>query len=167
MIVSAGPCEAIPRSISRIWEQDVAPYVRALERVAATCGQAANRLGVDLPPVAVRVERCSPGEERLSSDYHSVVDVLLSSVDQFRPPPDGANVIYGMCHEVGHIVIGASSRGRSLPPVVWDEALAHVLAVDSFMPEVWVAHGEGLWPSPYPDYPSRELEAVAARPWMA
>jgi len=50
----------------------------------------------------------------------------VSDPGQLRPPPAGANTLYGVCHEIGHLVVArVRPAGRDLP-VVWDEAFAHL-----------------------------------------
>lgn len=132
-------------------------YLGALEQVAATAGAASrSQLGIALEEVEVRLVTTSPGAEVLAAIPPATVHLAVSDPGQLRPPPAGSNVLYGLCHEVGHLVTAATlPAGRHLP-VVWDEALAHLLAVDVLLPAVWAAHGDSLWPDPYPDYLERE-----------
>lgn len=133
----------------------LAAYRDALDRLAATARTAAaDELGCALPPVRVEVWQVPPGHERLATDYIDAVRLAISDVAQLRPPPEGGTTIYGVCHEIGHLIVARAAPGTL--PVVWDEALAHLLATDVLIPAVWAVHGRALWPDPYPDYPERE-----------
>ncbi|MFU8840910.1 MAG: hypothetical protein ACNA8R_09305 [Nitriliruptoraceae bacterium] len=138
------------------------PYRAALEDVAAAAhGAAHDQLGCPLPPIRMQLVAAPPGAERLMAVPPDTVELAVSDPGQLRPPPAGANTIYGVCHEIGHLVLAlATPRWRQVP-VVWDEAFAHLLAVDVLLPAVWAAHGATLWPDPYPDYPTRELQVPA------
>ncbi len=135
------------------------PYRAALVAVAdAARGSARTQLGTELPTVRIRVVPTSPGAEVLAAVPPETVHLAVSDPRQLRPPPAGGNTIYGVCHEIGHLVLArVLPPGRQLP-VVWDEAFAHLLAVEILLPAVWAAHGPQLWPDPYPDYLTRELD---------
>jgi hypothetical protein len=141
---------------------DLEPFGTALAAVAASCRAEAASFGVEIAPVEIVLGLVEPGEEVVRTDYESRVEVGVSDPSQFEPPPAGSNLIYGTCHEVGHLCIAASvaTTGARLPPVVWDEAIAHFLALDVFLPAVARDHGPTLWPLPYPDYDTREVEAA-------
>lgn len=138
---------------------ELAAYQRALDALAATArSAAAHQLGVPLPPVTIDVRTVAPGGEALATDYVDTVTLALSDVAELAPPPQGNNTIYGVCHEIGHMILARSTPGGRDLPVVWDEALAHLLAVDVLLPAVWAAHGADLWPDAYPDYLEREAQ---------
>jgi hypothetical protein len=138
---------------------ELAAYQRALDAVAATARSVAGeQLGVALPPVCVAIRLVAPGGEALWTDYVDTVTLTLSDLAQLRPPPAGSNPIYGVCHEIAHMIVARAAPGGRDLPVVWDEALAHLLAVDVLLPAVWAAHGDRLWPDPYPDYLERETQ---------
>lgn len=141
-------------------DTDPAAVRSALLAVAESCRDEAGRLGVVVPPIDVAIRFVEPGEEYVRTDRRRRVEVAVSSTAQFLPPPEGANLVYGTCHEVGHLVVATVVAPHPAPPVVWDESLAHVLAVDRFLPVVAERHGDGLWPTPYPDYVDREVAAT-------
>lgn len=131
----------------------------ALERVAEVCRTASARHGVDLPPVALdlRLDPASP--EGVHTDRLATVQLAIASVDRLDPPPSGATLVYGVCHEMGHVVVSALVGDAPLPPVVWDEAVAHVLAVDVFLSDVERVIGRAVLPGDPLEGPGRvELE---------
>lgn len=139
--------------------EELAPFRAALARVVTSCREVAGTFGVDLPELDVDLVVVPEGSERVRTDRTSVVEVAVSSIGQLAPPPEGANVVYGTCHEVGHVVVTATVAPWPLPPVVWDEALAHVLALDHFLPALR-RFGSDLWPVPTADPVAREVEAA-------
>ena len=60
-------------------------------------------------------------------------------------------MIYGITHEIGHILVSHLFKERFLPAVIWDEALAHYFALYLFIPKLWEKHQSSLWPE-YPNY---------------
>lgn len=135
----------------------LAPYRHALERVIATGrGTARDALDVRLPPVTLVIDVVPASQRRLAAVPPDTIHLAVAGVDDLRPPPTGGTTLYGVCHELGHLVVGHVLAGTPALPVVWDEAIAHLLAVDVLLPAVWAAHGPDLWPDTYPDYLTRE-----------
>lgn len=137
-------------------------YRAALDRIAVHCCERAATVGVDLAPPAVRLELVPGGRESVSTDHRRTVRIAVSDPAQLAPPPAGLNVVYGTCHEVGHLVVANRSGPHRLPPVVWDEALAHLLTVDLFFPGLPARLGPGWWPHGHPRFPGGELDALQA-----
>jgi hypothetical protein len=145
------------RGARAAWKAEVAPYAHALRVVARTCRRAARaRLGLKLPDLRVLVVPVAAGGERVSTDYGDSITVEAASGAQFRPSSPGCRWIYGVAHEAAHIAVARLLGPHHIPPVIWDEALAHFVATRVFLAEVWAEHGEELWPDPYPDYASVE-----------
>lgn len=139
-----------------LWDAAVEPYALALAAVAGTCQGAARRhLGLDMPELVVTVRRVPPGQERVATDYDRTVIVEAAGAAQFRPSTVW-RWIYGVAHEAAHVAVARMLGPGRVPPVVWDEALAHFVATRVFLPEVWDEHGASLWPDPYPDYVAAE-----------
>ncbi|HSL59924.1 MAG TPA: hypothetical protein VK866_18915 [Acidimicrobiales bacterium] len=119
----------------------------ALVELAARCrGIVATGLGVDLPEIRVEVVVVEPGQELVRTDYVDRIVVALAGADRVAPPPAGANLVYAVAHEVGHLAVV-----RRLPPggrlaVVWDEALAHHVAVDVVFPGLARLDPADVWP---------------------
>lgn len=115
----------------------IAPHGDALSAVADHCrSMATDELGVVLPPLSLVVSFVAPHEARVHHDGHAGIRVAVAGLDAFAAPPAGANLRYATCHEVGHLVVAHLRSGRRSPGVVWDEALAHLLATDVFLPQV-------------------------------
>ena len=107
---------------------------RALVSVADWCRSvAADALGVDLPAIRVEVEVAEPASARVHHDRDHGIRIAVPLV-AFEAPPAGANLRYGVCHEMGHLTVLHARPDRRSPGVVWDEALAHLLATELFLP---------------------------------
>jgi hypothetical protein len=140
----------------------IEPYRLALETAAATCREVADqRLGQPIAPITVTIRTVESGSESVRAEYPTGVVFDVSKPAQLEPPPVGEACLYGLTHEVGHLVV-AAIRAGSLPAVVWDEALAHNLAVELFLPGLWAQHGPELWPGGYVDYHIAEGHALLA-----
>lgn len=138
-----------------------AEYGEALQRVADACAEILATEDIVIAAPIVDLQRCDTGREVVRTDYRRTVHVHLSSDQAFRPPPDGANLIYGVCHEVGHLAIATAVDGGPLPPVVWDEAIAHTMSIMLFLPELERRHGDAFWPVDYPDFATTEASSAS------
>lgn len=130
-------------------------YRRALEQVLATGRRTArDHLDVRLPHVTL-VLTIGP-VPRLAAVPPGTIELAVTDLAQLQPPPTGANTLYGVCHELAHLIAGHVFGAPDRLPVVWDEALAHLLAVEVLLPALHATHGSRLWPDTYPDYLDRE-----------
>jgi len=115
----------------------LAPHGEALAAVADRCrATAAAELGVTLPALGLTVSFVAPSEALVRHDGHAGIRIAVSGLEAFDAPPAGANLRYATCHEVGHLVTVHARPGRRSPGVVWDEALAHLLATDELLPRI-------------------------------
>ncbi len=139
-------------------------YVDGLVKVARSASQVAEEtFAIDLARHHVTLVGVAPGAESISTDYRSHITVSVSCLDQLLPPPHGpGSVLYGVAHEIGHTAVARLLAPGDLPPVVWDEALAHHLAVHLLLPGLWGRHGTDIWPDPYPDWLEREAMVANA-----
>ena len=128
-----------------------------LEDITATCRRAVHAAGHPLDPPEIVLRLVEAGHEVVRTDHHRLVLVAVSSVAQLQAPPRGLNVVYGVCHEIGHLVVAQQCRPHALPPVVWDEAIAHLLATDVFLPAIDPCEMHARWPGGRPDFPACEL----------
>ena len=137
-------------------------YITALTDVSERCRDLlAEHLDVGLPPISFELSRCAVGSERVYTDYVDTVVFELSSPNQLEPPPVGFTCLYGTCHEIGHLTVARLCPNR-LPPVVWDEALAHHIATWLLLPGIAGPDGSPPWPDPYPDFIERETSMLSA-----
>lgn len=128
-----------------------------LHRIAAHCRAVADHtLGVELPEILVELSTVPPGQELLRTDYDQRIFVALASPDRVLPPPEGANLVYGVAHEVGHMVVARCLPTGAALPVVWDEAFAHFLALEAFFPALEAQFGSGIWPGETAGWPQRQ-----------
>ena len=142
-------------------------YRRALDRLTETCRSvAAVKYYIQLPPLKLRYVQAGIGQECIRTDYRQTIIFELASVARLKPPPDGFRCIYGTCHEIGHLLLARMLPRSCVPPVIWDEALAHYFAVHLFVPAVYQAHGPNFWPDPYADYHIMEGEGVLSHGQM-
>ena len=137
-------------------------HLAALATVSERCRDLlADHLDVRLPPIRFDLKWCDVGSERVFTDYVDTVVLELSSPTQLEPPPVGFTCLYGTCHEIGHLAVARLCPNR-LPPVVWDEALAHHLATWLLLPGIADPDGSVPWPDPYPDFIERETSMLSA-----
>ncbi|MBN2446681.1 MAG: hypothetical protein JXO22_08145 [Phycisphaerae bacterium] len=126
------------------------------ESIAAVLSAAhevyAKEFKADLPETIVVQVTCGPGEPtRLYTDGQDRVYISLPSPDKLAPPSQsGVFNLYGMCHELGHMVMYRVLRDRGWMTSPAAEGWAHYagsICVDS----VFAAQGESIWFTPY-DY---------------
>lgn len=112
------------------------PHGERLLAVIERCRAEAARFGVEIPPIRLLIDFVEPGGQLVRHENGHTVRILVASLAEFAPPPDGANLQYGVCHEMGHLTALHARDDHRTPGVVWDEAIAHLLAVDVFLPAV-------------------------------
>ena len=97
----------------------------------------------NLDAVEVRLFREARTEPSL--DAHGKKITFRGSESHLLPPADGgANNIYGICHEMGHLVFPIADS-------YYFEAWADYAAAYRIIPFVWERLGADAWPQPY-DY---------------
>ncbi len=113
----------------------LAPHGEALAQAAEVCrAVAASALAIELPPIGITVDFVAPPQQRVHHDGWAGVRIAVAGLDAFDAPPAGANLRYALCHEVGHLSVLHARDDHRSPSVVWDEALAHLLAAALFLP---------------------------------
>ncbi|MFA5565546.1 MAG: hypothetical protein WC184_07305 [Acidimicrobiia bacterium] len=141
-------------------DHEVTPswLVEAAQQVIEVCHQAATeQLELLLPAIQLQVSMVLVGQEILRTDYQRTIMLAISDIEQALPPPVGMNLIYGLAHEVGHLVIVRSiPEGASLA-VVWDEAFAHHLALNTFFPALSAHFGNTPWPGETAGWQERQV----------
>ena len=109
--------------------------------------------GFDMPARIFCSVECGPGKgSRLFTDGEDRVFLSMPSADKLqRPAKSGTFVLYGLCHEVGHVAMYRPLKDRGWMTTAAAEGWAHY-AGSVVVDEVYKAHGEKLWtPDPY-DY---------------
>jgi hypothetical protein len=124
----------------------------AVARVVESARGAAAKLGFDLPAtVTVTISARLAGGAGLFNDGDRGIFLTVRSARDFRPPADsGVFLIYGLCHEVGHLAMYRAVRDRRWMTTAAAEGWAHCLG-SRLVDAVYAAEGEAVWPDRY-DY---------------
>jgi hypothetical protein len=93
--------------------------------------------------VEVRLAREARARPSLSA-YGGRITFRGDETHLLPPAEGGANNIYGICHEIGHLVF-------PIDDLYYFEAWADYAAAYRIIPYVWERLGENAWPQPY-DY---------------
>ena len=132
------------------------PYIYqvSLEKISKACQEISYEVfGINLPNIEFEyIEVKDMEEQKLVNDYHSKITIY--SIDDFiflSPLEGGSDMIYGVTHEIGHILVSHLLKERFLPAVIWDEALAHYFSINLFIPKLWKKYQKLLWLN-YPNY---------------
>jgi hypothetical protein len=125
--------------------------------IAQTLSAARNvyveKFGFDMPDRIHCSVECGDGKaSRLFTDGEDRVFLSMPSPDKLlRPANSGTFVLYGLCHELGHVAMYRVLKDRGWLTTAALEGWAHY-AGSVVVDEVYKAHGEKLWtPDPY-DY---------------
>jgi len=129
-------------------------YKVSLEKISKVCQEISFEVfKIDLPNIVFEyIKVKSIDEQSLFNDYSS--KVIIHSINDsifLSPLEGGSNMIYGITHEIGHILVSHLLKERFLPAVIWDEALAHYFAINLFIPKLWEKYKDSLWLG-YPNY---------------
>lgn len=111
-----------------------------------------EEFGFDLPPIVRCEVTCAPDQPtRLYTDGQDHLFLSLPSKEKLaRPAKSGVFNLYGMCHELGHMVMYRVLKDRDWMSSAAAEGWAH-FAGSAVVDRVFAAKGESLWPDPY-DY---------------
>jgi hypothetical protein len=134
-------------------------YTKALLAVAAEARRVyAEKFGFDMPDkITLNIEKKQNGKARLWTDGQSQMFLEISSSASLAPPMQGGVFnIYGMCHELGHMVMYRKAKLIGLPEGI-GEGWAHY-AGSVVVDHVYKKLGQDVWPQPY-NY--SEVEGVA------
>jgi RNA polymerase sigma-70 factor (ECF subfamily) len=107
--------------------------------------------GLRLPETILCSIDCGPGKPtRLYTDGNDRVFLSAPSPDKLlRPARSGTFVVYGLCHEPGHIAMYRVLKDRDWMTTAAAEGWAHY-AGSVVVDRVWEAKGQELWsPDPY------------------
>jgi hypothetical protein len=139
-----------------------ADQAEAIARVVAVARTAAReKFGFDMPSaIRVTVRFDAKEHTRLFNDGKDRLFLTLKSAAHLRPPSQsGVFVLYGLCHEVGHLAMYRPIKDRSWMTTAAAEGWAHYIG-SRLVDEVYEREGPDLWLGAY-DYRSdgmRRLE---------
>ncbi|HZN69257.1 MAG TPA: hypothetical protein VFB66_28540 [Tepidisphaeraceae bacterium] len=122
-------------------------HARAIaETLSAARHVYAEAFGFDMPEMITCTVECGAGKgSRLYTDGNDRVFLSLPSADRLaRPGKSGVFVLYGMCHEVGHVAMYRPLKGRDWMTTAAAEGWAHY-AGSVVVDEVFKAKGQKLW----------------------
>jgi hypothetical protein len=124
----------------------------AVADVVEAARKATADLGFDMPrTVAVNVSARPTGGAGLFNDGDRSIFLTVRSEKDFRrPTASGVFVIYGLCHEVGHLAMYRAVKDRRWMTTAAAEGWAHYLG-SRLVDAVHAARGEDMWPDKY-DY---------------
>jgi hypothetical protein len=123
----------------------------AIANVLSAARDAYTReFAADMPEAIVCRVQCGPGHEmRLFNDGRDRITLSMPSAETLaRPAKSGAFVVYGLCHELGHLAMYRVLTNRDWMTGAAAEGWAHYagsVVVDS----VYGQKGEQLWSDPY------------------
>ena len=128
-------------------------HAEALARVTNAARRAAvERFGFDVPQrITIDVRHEPNGKARLWTDGADRFTLVVTSPDDLAPPAtSGVFHVYGMCHELGHVVMY-----RPIPRHDWltgdgAEGWAHYFG-SRVVDDVYASEGPEVWATPY-DY---------------
>jgi len=109
-----------------------------------------NTFGFSLPETIVLEASREPRQKlRLWTDGNSQIFLTISSQSQLAPSPrSGIFNIYGMCHELGHVVMYRGMKNQVGLPDGVGEGWAHYAG--SVVVDTVAEHlGHKIWPEPY------------------
>jgi hypothetical protein len=127
-------------------------HATAVAKVVESARAAAAKLGFDMPKtVTVNVSARLAGGAGLFNDGDQGIFLTVRSERDFRKPADsGVFLVYGLCHEVGHLAMYRAVRDRRWMTTAAAEGWAHYLG-SRLVDAVHEAAGDELWPDRY-DY---------------
>ena len=129
-------------------------YPQAFARVTEAARKAAmERFGfTDVPEqITLRISVDPAQKCRLFTDGQDTFTLQLAGRRQLAPPAwSGIYNLYGMCHELGHVVMYRPIKERNWLTGAASEGWAHYFG-SVIVDEVYEKEGESVWPEPY-DY---------------
>jgi len=127
-------------------------YAEAIARtVSAARAVAAEQFGFDVPETITVTVAVNAEERRLFNDGQDRISLTVrSEEDLLRPSTSGVFNLYGMCHEVGHMVMYRPIRDHGWLSGAAAEGWAHYIGC-RLVDAVYAKEGGDLWPDRY-DY---------------
>ena len=141
-----------------------------VETLSAAHRVYADHFGFDMPETVRCTVQCGPGKpSRLFTDGHDRVVLSMPSAEKLlRPGKSGTFVLYGLCHELGHVAMYRVLKDRHWLTTAGAEGWAHY-AGSVVVDRVYQARGEKLWAHDPYDYradgtPRLNRQLAAASP---
>src|SRR5262245_13860795 len=108
--------------------------------------------GFDMPETITAEVTCGPGNPtKLYTDGNDRVFLSMPSKAKLAPPQkSGTFIIYGLCHELGHMAMYRTLKQRDWMSSAAAEGWAHYTG-SVVVDRVYALKGDSLWPEKY-DY---------------
>jgi len=138
-------------------------YAEAICKVTSAAADVCRGMGFDMPQT-IKVSVVCGGDQkvRLFNDGNDRVYLTVRSEKNLLKPADsGIHLVYGLCHEVGHLAMYRVVKEHAWMNAAGAEGWAHY-AGSVIVDTVWKAHGEGLWPDAH-DYSVDGTERLNAQ----
>ncbi len=160
VMADEAPAQTITCESGEVVFSEIKPeYAKALLAIAIEARRVyAEDFGFDMPAkLTLNIQKRSDGRTRLWTDGNSQMFLEIASVEDLAPPSQsGYFNIYGMCHEIGHMVMYRKAKLIGMPEGL-GEGWAHY-AGSVVTDHVYKKLGQNIWPQPY-NY--SETEGVA------
>jgi hypothetical protein len=113
-----------------------------------------DEFAADMPATVIVEVECGPSHStRLYTDGRDHIFLSLSGARKLAPPPaSGVFNLYGLCHELGHVMMYRLLEDRDWMTSAAAEGWAHY-AGSVVVDAVYTAEGQSIWFEPY-DYRS-------------
>lgn len=137
-------------------------YAKAVLSVTAAAREIyANQYHCNVPDrVTINLEKDSSAYTNLWNDGQSQIFLTVESLDKLAPPKvSGTFNIYGLCHEIGHMVMYRQTNFIGLPGGIgeaWADYAGSVVE-----DEVYKKLGQSVWPERY-DYSQEGMKRFRA-----
>lgn len=127
-------------------------HAQALSITVAAAREIYIDLGFDMPETVSLSVRCGAGiRSGIFNDGKDILFLSISSLTVLGPPSkSGFFIIYGICHEMGHLAMYRTLKNRDWMSDAAAEGWAHFVG-SVVVDRLFAAKGESLWPEPY-DY---------------
>jgi len=145
-----------------IGKQDEA-YIKAIAKIVDFAASRAIEYGFDMPTQFRVTVHLDPNQNvRLSTTGDFQIHFSIQNTNQLlAPAKSGVNIVYGLCHEIGHIC-----QYRILKPRAWMstgacEGWAHYFGAH-VVDLLFKKHGKKIWPDEH-DYSNKGLKKALMR----
>lgn len=145
--VSAGSGTVTAPHVSVNYDGVPAAHAKAVaETLSAAWDVYAAEFGFEMPETVRCSVECGTGKpSRLFTDGHDRVFLSVPSADKLlRPAKSGTFVLYGLCHELGHVAMYRVLKDRDWMTTAAAEGWAH-FAGSVVVDKVFEAKGQKLW----------------------
>jgi hypothetical protein len=167
LIAVLAPCSVAPAATFKT-DHVIVNYDGVTEAQAASLGRvaeasrlaASERYGFDVPATITVNVSCKPDNKvALFTDGNDTYTLRVRTHADLAPPAQsGVFNLYGMCHELGHVVMYRVIREHNWMTVDALEGWAHYIG-SRLVDDVYAAEGQRAWWTPY-DYRAEGIKRL-------